>query len=203
MMAANLENLIEKIKKEGVEEGKKQSQEIIKNAEQQAEKIAAEAKKEAEARKEEAYKDISNKERNAKKSIQQAGRNVVLTVRQELERICKILLERQISESMKPELVADLIKRVVEEWPSNREAAFEVLVSKEDKEKIEKLVLAEFKKDAKNGIEIKINRNIRKGFRIGIKGEDTYYDFSQEAVTQALGQFLAPQISQLLTGQSE
>jgi len=57
-----------------------------------------------------------------------------------------------------------------------------------------------FAQEAQDRIEIKSSSQIEKGFQVGIKGEDTHYDFSDEGITESLSVFLNPAIAELIAG---
>ncbi|RKY77890.1 hypothetical protein DRQ00_06210, partial [candidate division KSB1 bacterium] len=84
----------------------------------------------------------------------------------------------------------------VEQWA--RDSQKEILVSKEDKEKIQELLFSSLKEELKNSIIIKVSDRISKGFRIGIKGEDVYYDFTDESITECLKEFVSPSLKEIL-----
>ena len=50
----------------------------------------------------------------------------------------------------------------------------------------------------KNDFEIKVSNRINKGFRIGIKDEDVYYDFTDESIASSLLEFLNPTLQKLV-----
>lgn len=197
-MNTNLENLIEKIKTEGVSKGKEKSDEIIKNAKRQAESIISEAKKEAEGIKQNAEAEAKKKEENAKGAIQQAGRDTVLMVKEKLTDLFDRVLRRNIKKELSPDFMAGLIRMLVDSWKSDKSETFEVLVSEKDKQELAELVLSGAREDLKDIVEIKVSDNISKGFRIGLKGEDVYYDFSDESIAESLRVFLNSEISKII-----
>lgn len=197
-MEANLQQLIEKIKAEGVVEAKKKSQEIIQKSKKEAQKIIHTAKREAEKIKQQAEKDANQEINNAEAAIQQSMRDVILTVREKLIKLFDAVLKRNISESMAPEFLKDLIIGIINKWTPGEEESFEVLVNKEDKQELEKLLFSQLREEAKKEIEIKVSENITKGFRIGLKGENVYYDFSDESIAESLKELTTPTVTKIL-----
>lgn len=198
-MDVKLESLIEKIKKEGVDQAQQQSEQMIKDAHTRGKEIVKKAKDQAQKIKEEAEKEAQKLQENAKSSIKQAARNVILSVKEKLISIFDSILKRELKESLSSEAVAKMLESIIDKWSKEKDKEFEVLVNKKDKKKLEELILAKFAQEAKNRIEIKSSSQIENGFQIGIKGEDTHYDFSDEGITESLSVFLNPAIADLIS----
>ncbi|MBD3269005.1 MAG: hypothetical protein GF379_02310 [Candidatus Omnitrophica bacterium] len=109
------------------------------------------------------------------------------------------ILKQELKEALDSETLSAILANVIGQWSKDKEKGIEVLVSSGDKERLEKLLFSKFREKAQNTIEIKTSKSIEKGFLIGIKGEDTYYDFSEEGITEALSVFLNPALSSLIS----
>ena len=73
-----------------------------------------------------------------------------------------------------------------------------VILSSNDLEKLEETLLAELKAKMLTGVTLKANDNVDGGFRIAVDGDGAYYDYSKEAVTDMLSNYLSPKITALL-----
>jgi len=197
-MEVQLDNLIEKIKKDGVEEAKKNSQEIVDAARKQAQEIVDESKKQAEAIVKAAQIQAEQFQKNSRIALNQAARDTVLAVRQQLKGIFDKLLKRRVAEALSADFLRELLVKVIDKWSLDKDAAWEVLVNETDKDKLQQCLLGELKHAVKESIVIKINNNISKGFRIGIQGDDAYYDFSEESIVESLKELISPGIAHLL-----
>lgn len=202
-MDVKLESLIEKIKKEGVEQAEKEAGQIIKEARAKAKKIVDEAEEAAKRIKEEAKKEIGKLQQSSQESLKQASRNLILAVRERLTFIFDSILKQELREALSPEALADMLKTVIEQWSQEKDESFEVLVGQQDKEKLAKLILSKFKDKAAEKIEIKSSSTIKKGFQIGIKGKDVYYDLSEEGIAEALAVFLNPFLTALISDKKD
>ena len=179
-MDVKLESLIAKIKQDGIEEAEKASKDIIKKAKLEAETIVREAEAKAKRIEERAEALAVKLRSNSEDSLRQASRDLVLALKGELLALFGRILKDKAGEALSAEFMAGLITKIIDKWPPKDSAAWEVLVSKADREKIAKLLAASLKEEAKATIEVKVNKAIDKGFRIGIKGEDLHYDFRSE-----------------------
>ncbi|MCF7876872.1 MAG: hypothetical protein K9L95_00490 [Candidatus Omnitrophica bacterium] len=198
-MDVKLESLIEKIQKEGVEQAEQKSNQIIKEAQKKEKEIIKKAQEEAEKTKEEAKKEAEKFQKNAESSLEQAARNVILSVKEKLTFIFDAILKKELKKTLTPELMAKILENIVKKWSEGKSNKLEILVNQDDKEKLEELLFLRFKEEAKKGIEIKSSGSFAKGFQIGIKAENTYYDFSEEGIAESLSVFLNPAISDLIS----
>jgi len=201
-MEVKLERLIEKIKEEGVTEGRKISQELIEKSKQEAKEIVNQAKQEAERIVNQAKQEATQLKKNAEMTIRQVSRDVVLALKEQLIHLCDNIFKQEVSKILTPEFLKELIIKIVTNWWQRQNVPLEILVSKEDKQKLEELLFVQLKQKAKNEIIVRINENVRKGFRIGVQGEDVYYDFSEESIWEALKSLLSPTLLRILEEKS-
>ncbi len=201
-MEVKLERLIEKIKEEGVTEGRKISQELIEKSKQEAKEIVNQAKQEAERIVNQAKQEATQLKKNAEMTIRQVSRDVVLALKEQLIHLCDNIFKQEVSKILTPEFLKELIIKIVTNWWERENVPLEILVSKEDKQKLEELLFVQLKQKAKNEIIVRINENVRKGFRIGVQGEDVYYDFSEESIWEALKSLLSPTLLRILEEKS-
>lgn len=199
-MEVNLESLIAKIKKDGIEEAKAQAQEILDKAHSQAKALLDAARKEAEAVVAQAEKKAQQLTDNAEAALRQASRDLLLTLRQEITKMFEALIKEKIDGQLEAGFIKELILKFVAVWPKKDDVSFEVLLSQEDAKNLQNSLAASLKEAAEKTIEIKVSKNISKGFRIGVKGQNIYYDFSDEAILEALKVFLNPATKKLLEG---
>ncbi|MFH1664690.1 MAG: V-type ATP synthase subunit E, partial [Candidatus Omnitrophota bacterium] len=94
-----------------------------------------------------------------------------------------------------PELLKEVILRLVEAFKKNDTAEVEVMVSEKDKQALESFFSAKLKEEILKGVTIKISANMENGLRIGEKGQNAYYDFTDEAIAEAFTAFLTPKMA--------
>jgi len=196
-MDVKLESLIEKIKKDGIEEARRGTEEIIQKANKKAGLIVEEAKNQAEKILDDSRKEAERLKDNTESSLRQAGRDLALASREQIVNLFDRILKRSISKELSPDFMKQLIIKIIDKW-SPRKEEVEVLASEKDKRKLEELLLSQLKQEAKKTIEIKISKSVDKGFRIGLKGEDAYYDFTPESILECFKKMLNPAISAIL-----
>ncbi len=195
-MDVKIENIIEKIKKEGVEEAQKTSEDLLQKAKKEAAEIVADAKKEADKIIENAQKKEASFEENSRLAIRQAARDGELLLKGRIQALFDRVFRRETGETLKPDFMLTLINKIVDQWSGKAET--EVTLSEADLKSLEKLLSDGVKKELKSGIQLKAAQDMEHGFRIGLKGEDVYYDFSDESIAEILKIALNPRIKEML-----
>ena len=197
-MEMQLNTLIEKIKRDGIIEAKKQSEAIIKQAEEKKEAIINEAEARAGLIVKEAEEKADKVKDNSRKAIIQAVRDATLSLKEEIKNLFDAILKKEIQQTLRDEFIAELILRILEGWPKDRKIGLELSLNQKDKKGLENLILAKIKKELASGITFKVNPNINKGLYIGMKGEDFHYDFTDEAILEILREYLRPFIVKII-----
>lgn len=197
-MEVKLDALIEKIKQEGVEAGQTQGHQIVAQAKQQAQKLKDQAQAESQKIREQARKEAEQFRHNAESALRQAARDIVLMVRGQLVGLSEQLLQKAVSAAFSPETMKELLVNIVQKWEPGSESSLEILISQKDKEKLEKLLFAALGDKARGSIEIKSSPLVQHGFRIGSRDDQSYYDFSDEGITEALKLLVTPKVAELL-----
>lgn len=195
-MDVNLEKLIEKIKVEGVEEAQRESDKIVKKAEKEASSIVEKAKTEAEKIVKDGETKASQFRENAEADLRQAVRNAELLLKERINSLFDQVFKRKVTETMEPDFLNKLILTVIDKWAGDRGA--EITVDEKTKKGLEKLLFSSLKEDLRESITLKSSADISTGFRVALKGEEVYYDFSDEAVAEAIRTLLNPKLKEIL-----
>ena len=195
-MDVKLEKLIEKIKKEAVDEARKEADAILDEAKKGAASLRKKAEKEAEDAIRDAEKKIEQFQKNSQLALQQASRDSMLLLKERITSLFDGVFKREVSASLTPAFLKTLIEEIVGSWSKDRDV--EVQVGEKDREKLEHALFEGLKKDMKEGITLKPSGDLTGGFRIGLKGEDVYYDFTDESIAEMLRSFLNPKLNEIL-----
>lgn len=197
-MNASLDHLIEKIRQEGIEEAERTAAELVEKAKKEAGSIVEQAKQQAEKIKADAQTQANRFEENGKRALQQAARDVELALKERIVGLFDRVFRRQVGNAMRPEGLDAMIRGLIADWAKKGGAA--IAVSHADKEKLEALLFANLKGDLKQGITLQASPTITRGFRIELKGENIYYDFTDDSVSEALKAFISPHLQSILDG---
>jgi len=198
-MEIQLQELIEQIKKEGVQAANAEAEAIVAAAREEAAAIVANAKAEAEKTLLAAKTENERMVKASEEAIRQAGRNLLISFRESVARELRVLVGEQVSAVYSSEAFAKIVVSAVESWANKPDAEeLEVILNDGDLQALETTLLAQFKEKALNGVTLKANNNFDGGFRIAVKDGGAYYDYSADAVCDMLSNYLSPKVTALL-----
>ena len=202
-MSVQLQELIDRIKKEGVKEAEENAALIKKKAEEEAAQIIASAKSEAESARERAESDAKQFEAASKEAIQQAGRDMLLQIKGEITALFNGLLYREIRESLDAKVVREALLSLFKELGKKGLGSAQVLLSDKDLKNVKDYILDKLSADMKKGLEIKPSAQIQAGFRVAEKDGSAYYDFTDKGLTDFLMEYLNPRVAEILGGSQD
>lgn len=198
-MEIQLQELIDQIKKDGVEEAEAKAEAILTAAKAEAEKIIADAKEKADKTLANAKTDAARMEASSEDAIRQAGRNLLISFRESVSRELKAIVGEHVSAVYSSEALSKLILTVIEAWAQKPDAEdIEVILNSGDLDRLEEALLSALKERALQGVTLKANDNFDGGFRISVADSGAYYDYSAEAVVEMLSNHLSPKVAKLL-----
>ena len=194
-MEVQLQELIEKIKTEGVGVAEEKATSIIKEAESKAEAIIKEAENKAEAIVKKAKEEEERFEKASTSSIRQAARNTIIAFREnliaQLDALIRNRYDSEVLTTLIPEVVTALVKKEHADGAS-------VMLKEKDAKALEKSLIAAFKAKLMEGINILPDYNIKAGFKVSEKGASSYCDFTNESVAEAFSAYLSPRLRDIL-----
>lgn len=198
-MEIQLQELIEQIKKDGVEAAENQAEAILLSAKAEAEKIIADAQAQADKLMADAKAKNEKTVKSGEDAIRQAGRNLLISFRESVTRELGAIVGGNVNAVYSSDAFAKLVINAVESWTGKPEAEdIAVILNSADLEKLESALLAELKTKMLSGVTLKANDNFDGGFRIAVNNGAVYYDYSAEAVTDMLSNYLSPKVTALL-----
>jgi V/A-type H+-transporting ATPase subunit E len=201
-MQNKLQQLTEKIFKEGISKGNAEAEKIINDSKKQAGEIIATAKKESDK----IINDAKKKSVEIKSSSEAEFR---LSSKQAIN-----ALKQQITELINGEIVStsvkkvfedkDFIKRLIEasikNWKpaSDEDADLTILLPEKEEKEIQQYFTKSVKDLLKKGIEIRFDADIKSGFQIGPKNNSYKISFTEEDFINFFKQYLRPRLIKLL-----
>ncbi|MFQ5951864.1 MAG: V-type ATP synthase subunit E [Candidatus Omnitrophota bacterium] len=198
-MEMDLQNIIDKLKQEGVGEAEKKAEDIIHQAEKKALSIAEEAKGREEEIIRKAEQEAERLRKNGEEAVRQASRDVLLSLREQITGLFDRIVRQEVAGQMSPAVLKEMIVKLASKFEKDETLDVEILLSEKDKKDLEKTLFAALKGEMKKGITLKASPKVEHGFLIGIKGKSSYYDFTDEAIAEAFMAHLNPKITEILT----
>ena len=198
-MEIQLQELIDKIRKDGVDAGEAQAEKILVSAKEEAQRIIAEAQAEADKILVNAKNENMRMVKSSEDAIRQAGRNLLISFRESVARELKAIIGESVDAVYSSQSLEKIIFDVVERWSINPEVQnLTVILNNDDVERLEKTMIASLKERVKKGVTLKANDNFDGGFRIAVNDDAVYYDYCENAVVEMLSNYLSPKIVKLM-----
>lgn len=198
-MDVQLQELVEKIRKDGVATAEAKAADIVKNAEDKAAAIIRAAKAEAEEIARKAALEAERSEQAAVSAIRQAGRNLLISFRGAVNAELSALVRTETQKSCDSAMLKDLVPTAVKSWIANSGSDdIAVLLSPSDAAKLESVFVSALKAEISKGLVIGADQGISGGFRIGTRDGSAYYDFSAEAVADLFASYLNPRVADIM-----
>jgi len=198
-MEIQLQELIDKIKKDGIESASAEAIRIKREAEAEAARIVGAAQKEAADILDRGKADAERAEKAGKAALEQAGRNLILTFKVEIQTLLDKIIAQAAASAYKEETLKVILPDLLKAWASKSGSdSVNLLLNDGDLAKLRSWAIGALAAELKKGTELKSDRNLGAGFRIANKDGSAYYDFSAEAVAELLSAYLNPQLSEIL-----
>jgi V/A-type H+-transporting ATPase subunit E len=198
-MEMDLNNIIEKIKQEGVDEAEKKAADIVKEAENKAQNVLQDAGKQKESILKKAEQDAQRLKDNGEEAVKQASRDVLLSLRERIVELFDKIIKKEIAGQLSGDVIKDMVVKLADKFERGEQPDIEILLSDKEKKDLEKEIFSALGKEVKKGLTIKTSSSIEHGFRIGEKDKHSYYDFTDEAIAEAFMTHLNPKIVEILT----
>jgi len=198
-MEIQLQELIDQIKKDGVEVAETEAKNIVESAKAEAEKIIADAKVQADKILADAKAENERMVKSSEDAIRQAGRNLLISFRESVTRELNGIVGETVDSVYSADSLSQLVINVVESWANKPDVEnIEVILNSNDVEVLEKTAFSSLKARISKGVTLKANDNLDGGFRVAVNNSGAYYDYSTEAVVDLMSNYLSPKVVKLL-----
>lgn len=198
-MDFQLQELIDKIKKDGVSSAEAAAAQITADAEKKAASIVEEAQKKSDDMIKNAKSEIARLEKASEDAITQACRNMLISFRDSLVAELDGIIQSETAKSYSPDLMKTLIPETVKAWSKNADASeLSVILSEKDLKSLEDELKAALKTEISKGLEIKPDSTLSAGFRIGVNNGAAFYDYSAESVADLFSAYLNPRVAAIM-----
>ena len=198
-MEIQLQELIDQIKKEGVEAAETEATAMLDSAKAQAEKIVNDAKKQAEKIIQDAKAENERMVKSSEDALRQAGRNLLISFRESVTRELGAIINENVTAVYSSEALSKIIINAIEHWAEKSDTDdIAVVLNSKDLDLLEETILSGIKDKIKQGVTLKASDSLDGGFRISMNNGNVYYDYSKETVVEMLSKYLNPKITKLL-----
>lgn len=185
-MELQIQDLVSSIKKDGIESANREAAQILAEAKAQAEKIVADARSEADKLRADAQAEIGVFKASAQLSAEQAKRDAVLAFRQEIGAELTKLLAQDTHKALDDKALAALITAalITAALQGEDASAYAAEVAS-----VTDALKSELAGELKAGLELRLSKKVRTGFRLCAKDGSGYIDCSDEELAEQLAPF--------------
>ena len=190
-MAEELQQLLEKIQRDGVDKANAEAAAIIAKAKTEADALVKKAQEDAAAAEAKGKADAEAYAARARETISQAARDTVLKVREDVTKLLTKLLAQNVSAALATEAVP-LAAAAVKELVTGSGA--EVAASA----KFVDALRAQLAAQAQNGVKVVADEMTGTGFTVKLDNGRVEHDFTDATISEALAQRLRADLANLL-----
>jgi V/A-type H+-transporting ATPase subunit E len=197
-MEIQVQELIDKIKKDGIKTATEEANKVRAEADTEARRIVETAKKEADDLLERAKKDAERSEKAGIAALEQASRNLILAFKDEIQALLNKIINDKVSANYNDDVLKNALPDLIKSWADKGGVDLAVVLPENELSRLQGFFNDRLKDELSKGVELKSNRKLSSGFRISNKEGSVYYDFSSEAVAKLLSDYLNPKLAELL-----
>jgi V/A-type H+-transporting ATPase subunit E len=197
-MDIQLNELIEKIKKDGIASAQAGASKLMADAEAEGKKLIESAKREAESIIAGGKADAERSEKAGIAAVEQASRNLILAFKGEIQGLLDKLVGEAVGSSYSPDVIKGVLPDLIKNWAVKNTDSLSVVLSEGDLKKLDDSFKAQLASTLKGGVELKVGKGLDGGFHIAEKDGSAFYDFSAEAVARMLSAYLNPRLAETL-----
>lgn len=200
-MAEKLQSLLDRINEKGVKEAEAAAANIIAAAEKDAATIREKAKADAAATAKEAAEKADALEKRAEAAVRQAARDIILELREELQRRMTRAVADTTGQAMTPEFMTSLIREFAAKFGADPNGKMTVLTAVKNVAALDQALKSALAAGFKTSPQVFGDSSIRGGFEVEFKGGEVYFDFTEEAVTALVADYIGPRLAAILKGE--
>ncbi len=201
-MQNKLQELTEKIFKEGISKGNAEAEKIINDSKKEAGDIVAKAKKEADKIISDAKKKSDEMKSSSEAEFRLSSKQAVNALKQQItDLINGEIVSASVKDAFKDkDFVKRLIETSIKNWKpaSDEDVDISLLLPEKQEKEIQQYFTKSVKDLLKKGIEIRFDNEVKSGFQIGPKSGGYKISFTGEDFINFFKQYLRPRLIKLL-----
>jgi len=200
-MAEQVQELINKIKQEGVQQAEEEARRIEAEAKRHAEGIVQNAREEARRTVEQGKKEIQQNQEAVRAALKQAGRDMILKLKEQINAVLRAVIEREVRDSLDAQQLSGLLEEAIKAYMAKQQdvSDIKVLLGEKDLRKIAESFTAKLQDRLKKPITIQSATDIGAGFIISFNAGSSSFDFTDISLVEYLANFLNDEVAALLT----
>ena len=202
-MENKLQELTDKLYKEGLSKGKEEGEAILAKANEKASEIIEDAKKQAESILRKAQKDALDYKTKVEGDVKMAAVQSLQATRKDIENLMvgKMTDKQVASVLSSADFVKEVIKAVAEKFNAEEAVDLNVVLPESLKKELEPFVSGELAGVLKGGVSAEFSKKVAGGFTIGPKDGSYFISLTDETFKSLIGDYLRPATRKILFGE--
>jgi len=202
-MEIQVQELIDKIKKDGIKAVSEEASKIRGEAQAEARRIVEAAKREADDIISRGKQDAVRSEKAGIAALEQASRNLVLAFKDEIQALLNKIIGERVSANYGEDALKAALPEILKKWAEKGTDDLSLILPESELSKLQNFFNEQLTSELSKGVELKSNRKLSSGFHISNREGSVYYDFSAEAVAGLLSAYLNPKLAEILKNTSK
>jgi V/A-type H+-transporting ATPase subunit E len=201
-MSEELQSLLDRIEKDGVDKANAKADEIVRNAETRASELVKQAETDAAALLARAEEDSKAFEARSSKALDQAARDVILSVERSVAAIFARIAAEEVAASLDTATVQGCVATLIESYTRADAEGTRLAITLDEKQKADVVAYLsrKFQAQLSDGVTIAGSDVIGSGFKVAVTDKEVEHDFTGEAVADALGALLRTDLANIVKG---
>ncbi|MBQ9475203.1 MAG: hypothetical protein IJU69_02980 [Bacteroidales bacterium] len=202
-MADKLQELTDKLYKEGLSKGREEGEQILEQAKAEAKKLSDESREAAEHTMKKAAKDAEQLREKAAADIRTASQQSLTALRKDIENILigNIIDEKISAAASDPDFIRKVILATAENFSAGEPQDISLTISEKLRPDLEAWVAGELKAALGKEVQAEFSKKISGGFTIGPKDGSYYISLTDDTFKELIGEYLRPVTKKLLFGE--
>ncbi len=202
-MDNKLQELTDKLYKEGLSKGKEEGEALLAKAEAKATEIVEAAQRKADEIIKKAEKDAKDYQVKVEGDVKMAATQSIQSVKRDIENlmVSGMIGGKAASALSSADFVKEVITSVAKNFNSQESVDLELTLPESLRGELEPFVNGELSKALSSGVTAKFSGKIAGGFRIAPKDGSYFIDLTSEAFEALIGEYLRPATRKLLFGE--
>ena len=202
-MENKIQELTDKIYKEGLSKGKEEGEAILAKANEKAAEIIEEAKKQAESILRKAQKDAEDYKTKVEGDVKMAAVQSIQATRKDIENLMVgKMTDKQVTSALSSaDFVKGIIKAVAEKFNADEAVDLNIVLPESLRKELEPFVSGELASVLKGGVTAEFSKKVTGGFTIGPKDGSYFISLTDETFKSLIGDYLRPATRKILFGE--
>ncbi len=199
-MQNKLQELTDKLYKEGLSKGQQEGETLVKKAQEKAGEIVANAQKEAAAIIAKAKKDADELKTKTESDLKMAASQSVSATKHDIENliVTKMTTEGVATALSSADFAKEIITAVAKGFKAGESTDIELVLPEAQKKELEPFVTSQLSKILGSEVSASFSKKISGGFTIGPKAGGYFISFTDETFKELICEYLRPATKKLL-----